>query len=117
MRKDVSAMPAGLGLAMLAATVAVQPALAAPERVVSVDVAQAQGPVDHFYDLSVGSDYPGTLMRADSQAQLKTATDELGFRYLRFHAIFHDVLKTVRVENGKTVYDWTGIDRLYDDML
>ncbi|RYD19460.1 MAG: beta-xylosidase, partial [Lysobacteraceae bacterium] len=103
--------------AIAAASMMALPAMAAFELVVTVDVAHAQGPVDRFYDLSVGSDYPGTLMRADSQAQLKTATDELGFRYLRFHAIFHDVLKTVRVENGRTVYDWTGIDRLYDDML
>jgi xylan 1,4-beta-xylosidase len=44
-------------------------------------------------------------------------TDELGFRYIRFHAIFHDVLGTVRVENGKTVYDWAKIDQLYDDLL
>jgi xylan 1,4-beta-xylosidase len=72
--------------------------------------------VDRFFDLSAGSDYPGTLIREDSQAQLKLAVDELGFRYLRFHAIFHDALGTVRVENGKIVYDWTKIDQLYDDL-
>jgi xylan 1,4-beta-xylosidase len=88
----------------------------APRRIV-VDAAQALKPLDRFFDLSVGSDYPGTLLRDDSMAQLKTAVDELGFRYLRFHAIFHDVLGTVRVENGKTVYDWTKIDQLYDQML
>ncbi|PZR33277.1 beta-xylosidase [Caulobacter segnis] len=93
------------------------PATAEPARVLSVDVGKPQGPIDRFYDLSVGSDYPGTLIRDDSQAQLKTATDELGFRYIRFHAIFHDVLKTVRVENGQVRYDWTGIDRLYDNLL
>ncbi|WP_019832749.1 GH39 family glycosyl hydrolase [Sphingomonas sp. PR090111-T3T-6A] len=94
------------------------PAMAAPaERAIDIDVARAQKPVDRFYDLSVGSDYPGTLIRPDSQAQLKTAVDELGFRYLRFHAIFHDVLGTVRVENGVTRYDWTKIDELYDDLL
>jgi len=75
------------------------------------------GPVDHFYDLSVGSDYPGTLIRDDSQAQLKIVADELGFRYIRFHAIFHDVLGTLHVEDGKAVYNWTVIDRLYDDLL
>ena len=79
--------------------------------------ARTTGPVDRFFDLSVGSDYPGTLIRDDSQAQLKLAVDELGFRYIRFHAIFHDVLGTVKVENGKTVYDWTKIDQLYDDLL
>ena len=86
-------------------------------REIVVNVKDARGPVDRFFDLSVGSDYPGTLIRDDSQAQLKLVTDELGFRYIRFHAIFHDVLGTVRVENGKTVYDWTKIDQLYDDLL
>jgi xylan 1,4-beta-xylosidase len=87
------------------------------KRVIVVDIAQPGPPVDRFFDLSVGSDYPGTLIRDDSQAQLKTTVDELGFRYIRFHAIFHDALGTVRVENGKTTYDWTKIDTLYDDLL
>ncbi|MGC1300133.1 MAG: hypothetical protein WA869_34335 [Alloacidobacterium sp.] len=77
----------------------------------------ARGPVDRFFDLSVGSDYRGTLFRDDSQAQLKLVTAELGFRYIRFHAIFHDVLGTVHIENGKTLYDWKKIDHLYDDLL
>lgn len=88
-----------------------------PVRHIELDVAQATKPMDHFFDLSVGSDFPGTLIRDDSQAQLKTAVDELGFRYIRFHAIFHDVLGTVRTENGKIVYDWTKLDQLYDDLL
>lgn len=86
-------------------------------RRIDIDLAQATKPLDRFFDLSVGSDFPGTLIRDDSQAQLKTAVDELGFRYIRFHAIFHDVLGTVRVDNGKTAYDWTKIDQLYDDLL
>ncbi len=107
----VSGLTAALALLAL-------PAMAqTPARHIVLDTAQATQPLDRFYDLSVGSDYPGTLIRDDSQAQLKTAVDELGFRYIRFHAIFHDVLKTVRVENGQTVYDWTKIDQLYDDLL
>src|SRR5271156_3878650 len=86
-------------------------------RSIVADMKNTSGPDDRFYDLSVGSDFPGTLIRDDSQAQLKLAVDELGFRYVRFHAIFHDVLGTVRVVNGKTVYDWGRIDRLYDDLL
>ena len=89
----------------------------APPRTIVLDVKGPAEPVDRFFDLSVGSDYPGTLIRDDSQAQLKTAVDELGFRYIRFHAIFHDVLGTVRVEDGKTVYNWSKIDQLYDDLL
>src|SRR5579859_541033 len=87
------------------------------QRRIVVDPNNAVGSVDRFFNLSVGSDYPGTLVRDESQAQLKLVADELGFRYIRFHAIFHDVLGTVTVKDGKTVYTWTGIDQLYDDLL
>lgn len=104
-------------LAMVSAAVA-PGAMAHPApRTVIVDVATANRPLDRFFNFSIGSDYPGTLIRPDSQAQLRTAVDELGFRYIRFHAIFHDVLGTVRTVDGKTVYDWSKIDRLYDHLL
>ena len=86
-------------------------------RHIAIDAKAPTTPRDRFYDLSVGSDYPGTLLRDDSLAQMKTARDELGFRYVRFHAIFHDVLGTYRVVDGKPVYDWTKIDELYDRLL
>lgn len=86
-------------------------------RSIIVNLNDTTGPVDRFFDFSVGSDYPGTLIHPNSQAQLKMVVDELGFRYVRFHAIFHDMLGTVRVENGKTVYNWAGIDHLYDGLL
>jgi xylan 1,4-beta-xylosidase len=89
----------------------------APSRTIVVNLKDSAGPVDRFFDLSVGSDFSGTLIRDDSQAQLKLTADELGFRYIRFHAIFHDVLRTVQIENGKTVYNWSKIDQLYDDLL
>jgi len=89
----------------------------AQQRDIQLDVGKATQPLDRFFDLSVGSDFPGTLLRDDSMAQLKTTVDELGFRYLRFHAIFHDVFKTVQEKDGKIVYDWTKIDELYDSML
>lgn len=89
----------------------------APRRIV-LDLAKAQAPLDRFFDHCVGSDFPGTLFREDSLAQLKTAVDELGFRYLRFHAIFHDVFKTVtRNAAGQLVFDFGNIDKLYDAML
>ncbi|MFD1950777.1 beta-xylosidase [Sphingomonas arantia] len=87
------------------------------ERVIDIDVRKAGAPMDQSFRLSVGSDYAGTLIRPDSMAQLDTAVKELGFEYVRFHAIFHDDLKTVRVENGRTIYDWTKIDQLIDGLL
>lgn len=86
-------------------------------RVIVANVHDAAGPVNRFFDLSVGSDYSGTLIQSDSQNQLQMVTDELGFRYIRFHAIFHDALGTVQMRNGKIVYNWTKIDQLYDNLL
>lgn len=108
----------GFTLCCLALFLATSAETAKPaQRRIELDVAQANKSLDRFFDLSVGSDFPGTLIRDDSQAQLRTAVDELGFRYIRFHAIFHDVLGTVRLEDGEIVYDWTKIDQLYDDLL
>ncbi|MFS2213634.1 beta-xylosidase [Telluria sp. Tellsp104] len=94
------------------------PAMAADAaRQIVIDAKAPTVPRDHAADLSVGSDYPGTLIRDDSLAQLKIAKDELGFRYIRFHGIFHDVLGTFKVVDGKPVYNWTKIDYLYDKLL
>jgi len=86
-------------------------------RRIEVDLAKADKPFDRSFNFSVGADYPGTLIRPESLAQLKTSVDEHGFRYIRFHAIFHDDLGTVKVVDGRTVYDWTKIDQLYDAFL
>ena len=106
-----------LFIAGLCAALASAPAAAAT-REVNVDVARATKPIDRFFDLSVGSDYSGTMSRDDAQRQLKIAVDELGFRYIRFHAIFHDALGTVKqAPDGQITHDWTGIDKLYDNLL
>ena len=107
---------------ILAAVLAVLPLVSSAAsplqtREINVDAAQHSAPVDRFYALSVGSDYPGTLIRADSQAQLLPTVQDLGFQYLRFHDVFHDTLGTVRRVDGKIVYDWTKLDQLYDNLL
>jgi xylan 1,4-beta-xylosidase len=107
-------MTMGLALGLVAA--AANAAGPAPRRV-QLDLGRATAPVDRFFDLSVGADYPGTTGRAENLAQLKLAVDELGFRYVRFHDIFHDALGTVREVDGRITYDFGAIDRLYDALL
>lgn len=67
--------------------------------------------------LLIGSDHPGTLIRDDRLAQLRTVQKELRSRYIRFHNILADQLGTYREVDGKPVYDWTRIDYLYDQLL
>ena len=118
MRRLRRIRPGLLQSSLFAAALACGSVAAAAPREITIDLAKARQPIDQFFDLSVGSDYPGTLIRPDAQAQLKVAVDELGFRYIRFHAIFHDVLGTVKQSpKGRVTYDWAGIDKLYDELL
>lgn len=96
---------------------AVGPALAEGPRDIVIDATGPTKPRDRMATFSVGSDYPGTLIRDDSLAQLRLARAELGFRYIRFHDIFHDDLGTYREVDGRPVYDWSRIDYLYDQLL
>lgn len=117
MRSIGAALSRLIVCALLTMAGAAQAQIGETVRRIDIDLARAGEPLDRSFNFSVGADYPGTLIRPDSLAQLRTARDELGFRYIRFHAIFHDVLGTVRVVDGKTVHDWTRIDQLYDALL
>ena len=107
-------MARAVGLLALAASAL---PVAAAERRIDIHRTRAAAPLDRFFDHSVGADFPGTTGRDDALAQLKTATAELGFRHLRFHAIFHDALATVGRVDGRLVFDFGRIDALYDAML
>ncbi|MCU6454753.1 beta-xylosidase [Sphingomonas sp. A2-49] len=90
---------------------------AAAARTIAVDVRGPVTPRNRMAQLSIGSDFPGTLERDDSLAQLEIVQRELGFRYIRFHNVFADQLGVYRLVDGKPVIDWTRIDRLYDRLL
>jgi len=86
-------------------------------RVITADVGAASTSRDRLADFSIGSDYPGTLLRRDSLDQLGVARSELGFRYIRFHGVFHDAMGVYREVDGGPVYDFSRIDELYDHLL
>lgn len=87
------------------------------QRSISVNAASAGRPRDRMPDFSIGADYPGVLRRAESLEQLRLVQAEIGFRYIRFHAIFHDDMEVYREVDGRPVYDWTQVDALYDRLL
>lgn len=111
-RRDVLAAPAALAAGACASTGA-----PAPGRVVSADMNRVKGPRDMFWRLCVGSDYPGILLRPENLAHLRLVREELGFEYIRFHAIFHDSMGAYREIDGRPVYDFTRIGAVYDAIL
>jgi xylan 1,4-beta-xylosidase len=107
-----------ISAAVLALSFSAHAGAAGPNaRQIDLDVEAARTSIDRFFDFSVGSDYVGTTGRPENLAQLKTAVDELGFRYVRFHDVFHDVYGTVKKHGDRLIFDWSGIDRLYDGLL
>jgi xylan 1,4-beta-xylosidase len=99
------------------ASAAVAQAQAQTPRTISIDTRASTKPRDAMALFSIGSDFPGTLQRDDSLAQLATVQREIGFRYVRFHNVFADQLGVYRVVDGKPVYDWSKVDSLYDRLL
>lgn len=57
-------------------------------------------------------------LRADVQAQLRYLQREIGFSYIRFHALFHEDMGVVkRTDDGSLSFYWHHVDQLYDFLL
>ena len=66
--------------------------------------------------ISVGRAYE--LLRDDVRSHLTMAQKDFGFKYCRFHAVFHDDMDVVYIrEDGKIGYHWHHIDKVYDFLL
>ncbi len=107
-----------IGAAALAITMLLTPAFArTPVRKIAADMAAVAGARDMFWQDCVGADHPGILLRNDNLAHLRLTHDELGFKYIRFHGIFHDDMEAYREVNGVPVYNFDKIDAVYDAIL
>ena len=85
---------------------------------VIVDPSAPAHPFPHFWEQMFGSGRAILALR-DSYRQdlraVKTATD---FRYVRFHAIFHDEVGLYDEDSsGTAIYNFSYIDQIYDGLL
>jgi len=66
--------------------------------------------------IAVGRAYD--LTRGDLLEQLAFLQKRIGYRYCRFHALFHDDMQVVvRTPDGRIRYQWREIDMIYDRLL
>ncbi len=66
--------------------------------------------------ISVGRAYD--LVREDLLEHLRAAQKDMGYRYCRFHALFHDDMGVVKKDaDGKISYQWHHVDKIYDALL
>jgi xylan 1,4-beta-xylosidase len=85
--------------------------------VFSCDLAAPAIELPHCWEHTVGSDHARMALRADWQAQLWKAHDELGFRYVRFHGILGDDIGTLVCEHDELIYSFFNSDRIFDFLL
>ncbi|RYE27399.1 MAG: glycoside hydrolase [Sphingobacteriaceae bacterium] len=88
------------------------------DRTISVNTNQIKGPLSKSFNLCIGAGRANEGLRADWQRQLKTAHDECGFRYIRFHGLLSDDMGVYSEDKtGRSVYNWQYIDELFDFLL
>ena len=87
-------------------------------RNITADFYNERGPRDRFATFSVGAGRANEALRRDFCEHLKTAVHHCGFRYLRFHGLFHDDMAVYREDkDGHPVYNWQYLDAVFDSML
>lgn len=82
-----------------------------------INFAKETEKLNHYWSNCVGAGRANEGLRADWQQHLKTVVDTCGFRYLRFHGLFHEDMHVYKEENGVPVYNFQYIDALFDAML
>ncbi|MFL6709530.1 MAG: GH39 family glycosyl hydrolase [Massilia sp.] len=74
-------------------------------------------PLRHPWRLCVGSGHATLALRADWQAQLRSASAELGFKYVRFHGLLDDDMGTLICQSNQFVYSFFNADQIFDFLL
>jgi xylan 1,4-beta-xylosidase len=71
----------------------------------------------HFWEHTVGSGHATLALRADWQAQLKQAHNDLGMQHVRFHGILGDDMGTLVGEGNSFFYSFFNTDQIFDFLL
>jgi hypothetical protein len=81
--------------------------------------AQAQAtPFPHYWEQMFGSGRAILSLRESYREDVRAVKQVADFRYVRFHAIFHDELGVYNEdEHGNPVYNFSYVDQVYDGLL
>lgn len=73
--------------------------------------------LEHFWSVCVGAGRAAEGLRAGWLEQMEKVVDYCGFRYVRFHGLFHDDMFVYREVDGVGVFNFQYIDELFDRLL
>jgi xylan 1,4-beta-xylosidase len=83
-----------------------------------IDVNAAATPFPHFWEQMFGSGRAILSLRENYRKDLREVRKATDFRYVRFHAIFHDEVGVYsQDDHGQAVYNFSYVDQIYDGLL
>jgi xylan 1,4-beta-xylosidase len=85
---------------------------------ISIDAKAAASPFPHFWEEIFGSGRAVLSLRENYRKDLKDVHDQIGMRYVRFHAIFHDEVGVYDEDDkGNPEFNFSYVDQIYDGLL
>src|ERR1700690_190644 len=81
------------------------------------DLSGPATPLPHFWEHTIGSGHATLALRADWQAQMRRAHDELGMKHVRFHGILCDDVGTLICQSDELLYSFFNADQIMDFLL
>lgn len=84
---------------------------------VHADIREPGVPLHHFWSEVVGAGRAAEALRFDWQEQLTLVQGEIGFRYVRFHGLFHDDMFVYREVEGEVRPYFQYVDTVFDRLL
>src|ERR1700729_2535045 len=98
-----------------------QPAPPNPQaaaQTIQLDLRAPSQPFPHFWEQMFGSGRAILSLRENYRQDLRETEKITGFRYGRFHAIFHDEVGVYdENEQGQPVYNFSYVDQIYAGLL
>jgi xylan 1,4-beta-xylosidase len=105
---------------VLLRTSAQQPAVQNPPaaETIQIDVRAKGQPFPHFWEQMFGSGRAILSLRESYRNDLREVKSVTDFKYVRFHAIFHDEAGVYDEDAaGKPIYNFSYVDQIYDGLL
>jgi xylan 1,4-beta-xylosidase len=89
-----------------------------PSDTIQIDLDAPTHPFPHFWEQMFGSGRAILSLRDSYHSDLREVKQATDFKYIRFHAIFHDEVGLYDEDAaGEPVYNFSYVDQIYDGLL
>jgi len=107
-----------IGLLLLFVTLVARCEFGVAQERIEIDAKGKVTPFPHYWEQMFGSGRAILSLRESYREDLRAVKHVADFRYVRFHAIFHDELGVYNEdEHGNPVYNFSYVDQVYDGLL